>query len=406
MSQLRLCSLFILALGLSACKQTPFSDDASAFFKEPVVKAIVQKVRDEYVEVPDEGKMEQGALEGMLGALDPYSTYMDEKTYKIFADHTRGKFGGIGIEIAFIDGYLKVISPMDDMPAQKAGILAGDIITHVDGKNISTIAHGKVIEMIHGEPGTEVELEIVRDGEREPLHIKVKRDTVKVNPVKYKIQGQIAFIRLSHFSEVTDVRLTEAIKAIHSKSGGSLKGVILDLRNNPGGTLEQSVAVCNLFLEKGIIVQVRGRAADSHKVYNAEGKDLLKGLPLAVLVNEGSASASEIVAAALRDNGRAILMGTKTYGKGSVQGVFRITNMGAVKLTIARFFTPKNEEIQEKGVKPDIEIKVAREEYLIRMAKKEAAKKLPTSELDIADDPQVQKAISIMNARSVLGKQS
>jgi carboxyl-terminal processing protease len=391
---------------LFGCKQDPFSGDASKFFREPTVKAIVAKVNEEYVDVPDQAKMEQGALAGMLGALDPYSTYMDEKTYKMFSEHTKGKFGGIGVEIAFIDGLLKIISPMDDMPAQRAGIIAGDYITRVNGKDVATIPHGEVIEMIHGEPGTEVELEILRQGEREPLQLKVKRDVVKVNPVKHKIQGDVAYIRLSHFSEVTDARLTEAIQKIRSKLGTALKAVLIDLRNNPGGTLEQSVAVCNLFLDKGIIVQVRGRKPDSHKVFNAEGKDLLAGVRVGILINEGSASASEIMAAALRDNGRATVLGTKSYGKGSVQGVFRIKGMGAVKLTIARFYTPKNEEIQSKGVKPDVEIKVSREEFLARMAKKAAQKKLPSSEPDIGDDPQVQQAISYLTGTGAVEKKS
>lgn len=383
----RYCRLILIAstILLVSCRDATTDSQSDMPFSEPLIAKTLEKVRQEYVEKPDEKKMLEGALNGMLTALDPYSCFFNSESYKIYTQSTKGEFGGLGIEVLLVDGALKVISPMDDMPAQKAGIKPGDMITHVDNISITGLAPEDVLRRLHGKPGTSVSLKINR-GTAAPFTVKITRDLIIVNPVKHRTEGNIGYVRVSFFNDLTTEKLTKAIRSIQKTLGRSLRGLVLDLRNNPGGTLEQSVSVSNLFLDAGIIVHVKGRDAAHNQTFNAKGKDLLKDIPIAILINQGSASASEIVAAALQDNHRAVLIGEKTFGKGSIQGLYPLENYGGIKITIARFYTPKGEEIQGKGIQPDIYLTLAPPE-----AVKEPSK-TPNS-----DDKQLQRAIDLLH---------
>jgi carboxyl-terminal processing protease len=370
---------------LASCRDSTTDSQSGILFSETLIAKTLERVRHEYVEKPDEKKMLEGALNGMLMALDPYSCFLNPESYKIYTQSTKGEFGGLGMEVLLIDGVLKVISPMDDMPAQKAGIKPGDMITHVDSIPIAGLAPEDVLKRLHGKPGTSVSLKINR-GTATPFTVKITRDLIIVNPVKYRTEGPIGYIRVSYFNDLTTEKLTAAIQAIQKVLAKSLRGVVLDLRNNPGGTLEQAVSVSNLFLDSGAIVHVKGRNAIHNQTFTAKGKDLLKDIPLAILINQGSASASEIVAAALRDNHRAVLIGEKTFGKGSVQALYALENYGGIKITIARFYTPKGEEIQGKGIQPDIFLTLTPPEPV----------KDPATDAK-PDDKQLQRAIDLLH---------
>lgn len=377
--------LILAATFLSSCRDSTTDSRSNVQFSEPLVTQALEKVRQVYVEKPDERRMLEGALNGMLTALDPYSCFFNPDTYKIYTHSTKGEFGGIGLEVLSIGDAFKVIAPMDDMPAQKAGIKAGDIITHVDHIPISSLAPEEVLARLHGKPGTTVLLKIAR-GLATPFTIKVTRELITVNPVKYRIEGVIGYLKVSYFNDLTTEKLTEAISSIQKSLKESLRGIVLDLRNNPGGTLEQAVSVSNLFLNSGPIVHIKGRDATLNQTFKAKGPDLLKDIPLAVLINQGSASASEIVAAALRDNHRAVLIGEKTFGKGSIQGVYALENYGGIKITIALFYTPKGEKIQGQGVQPDIFLNLDPTEQLTGSVKESST-----------NDKQLQRAIDLLH---------
>lgn len=369
---------------LMGCRDSTTDSRSDIQFSEPLIAKTLERVRQEYVEKPDEKKMLEGALNGMLMALDPYSTFLNPESYKIYTQSHKGEFGGLGIEVLFSDGMLKVISPMDDMPAQKAGIKPGDIITHVDNMAIAGLAPEEALKRLHGKPGTSVSLKINR-GRAAPFIVKVTRDHIIYNPVKHRTEGNIGYIRISYFNEQTTEKLKAALSAIQKSLGKGQQGLILDLRNNPGGSLDEAVSVSSLFLDSGTIVQIKGRNPAQNQTHKATGKDLLKGLPIAILINEGSASASEIVAAALRDNHRAVLVGEKSFGKGSVQALYALDTYGGIKITIARFYTPKGEEIQGRGIQPDVLLTVKPLECL----------KEPGKETN-ADDIQLQRAIDLL----------
>lgn len=377
--------LLTITLFLISCRDSTTDSRSDIPFSEPLIAQTLEKVRREYVDKPNEQKMLEGALNGMLMALDPYSGFLNPESYKIYTQSTKGEFGGLGIEVLLIDGALKVISPMDDMPAQKAGIKAGDMITHVNGISITGLAPEDVLRRLQGKPGTSVSLKINR-GMATPFTVKIIRDLITVNPVKYRTEGAIGYIRISYFNDLTTEKLTAAIRSIQKKLGKSFQGLVLDLRNNPGGTVEQAVSVSSLFLDAGVIVQVKGRNVAHNQAFNAKGKDLLKDIPMAVLINQGSASASEIVAAALRDNHRAVLVGEKTFGKGSIQGLYPLENYGGIKITVARFRTPRGEEIQGKGIQPDIPLTLASPEPIKDLSQDAAS-----------DDKQLQRAIDLLH---------
>ena len=304
----------------------------------------------------------------MLSGLDPHSTYLDLKDFKELREGTTGEFGGLGIEVTMEDGFVKVVSPIDDTPAAKAGVLAGDLIIRLDDSPVKGLDLSEAVEIMRGKPDSKLLLTIIRDGEDKPLRIELTRAIIKVKSVKQRIlEPGYGYVRISTFASRTGAGLKEAINALKVENDGSLAGLVLDLRNNPGGLLDAAVEVSDAFITKGLIVYTEGRVKNSNQKFNAKPHDLLKGAPLVVLVNGGSASASEIVAGALQDHDRAVIIGTKTFGKGSVQTVMPLTNETAVKMTTARYFTPSGRSIQAEGIVPDIELEA------IKITSREAA---------------------------------
>jgi carboxyl-terminal processing protease len=320
-----------------------------------VFAEVFGRIKSDYVEqVPDKRLIEE-AIEGMLTGLDPHSSYLNEDEYRELRVGTSGEFGGVGIEVGMEDGLLKVIAPIDDTPAARAGVKAGDIITQLDGKTVKGMALDEAVKLMRGKPGTKIELTINREGAGKPIEITIERAVIKVVSVKGRIlEPGYLYIRLSQFQTHTAEDLVKTISRL--KGQGPVRGMILDLRNNPGGVLNAAVAVSDAFLDSGLIVYTEGRVKDSQLRFQAAPDDVLDGAPMVVLVNAGSASASEIVAGALQDHKRAVVMGRQTFGKGSVQTIIPINERTALKLTTARYYTPKGRSIQAEGIKPDIEL--------------------------------------------------
>jgi len=291
----------------------------------------------------------------MLSSLDPHSGYLNEDEFKDMQTQTKGEFGGLGIEVIMDGGLIKVVSPMDDTPAHAAGIKAGDFITHLDGVAVLGMTMDECLAKMRGKPGTKIRLTIRRKGEK-PFDVTITRAVIKLRAVKWETFGNIGYIRVASFNETTDSEVRKAITAINKKLGDSTDGFILDLRNNPGGLLDQSIKVASMFLNEGEIVSIRHRDQTRIQRYNTTGSDLTNGLPLVVLINEGSASASEIVAGALKDHKRAVIVGVRSFGKGSVQSVIPVSDKAAIRLTVARYYTPSGVSIQAQGIEPDIEI--------------------------------------------------
>jgi carboxyl-terminal processing protease len=316
---------------------------------------VYGRIRQDYVEPVTDTKLLEDAIRGMLAGLDPHSAYLDQEQYNELKVGTTGQFGGLGIEVGMENGFVKVISPIDDTPAQKAGIKAGDLIIRLDDKPVKGMNLNDAVKLMRGEPGSEIVLTVVREGVEQPIKIKIVRDIIKVKSVKNRILEEgYGYIRITSFQSKTGDNLLDAVKEL--AKGGDLKGLVLDLRNNPGGVLNAAVAVSDAFLDKGLIVYTDGRIDDSKMKFSATAGDVLKGSPIVVLINSGSASASEIVAGALQDHRRAIIMGEKTFGKGSVQTILPTSNGGAVKLTTARYYTPSGRSIQAEGITPDVPI--------------------------------------------------
>ena len=315
------------------------------------------RIKQNYVESVDDKELIEHAIRGMLEGLDPHSDFLMGDDYLDLKESTHGEFGGLGIEVGTENGFIKVIAPMDDTPAQKAGIKAGDLIIRLDEKPVKGMSLSKAVKLMRGKPGTELMLTILREGEEQPLQIKVVRDIIHIVSVKSRLlEEKFGYIRISNFQIATARNLLEKVEKLQQQADGSLKGLILDLRNNPGGVLTAAVAVSDAFLDHGLIVYTEGRTADSKITYSATANDILNGAPIVVLVNEGSASASEIVAGALQDHRRAVLIGQQTFGKGSVQTVVPVMDGAAIKLTTARYYTPLGRSIQAEGIKPDIEL--------------------------------------------------
>jgi carboxyl-terminal processing protease len=320
---------------------------------------VFERVRADYVEKPDDSKLIETAINGMLTGLDPHSSYMDAKSFRDMQVQTRGEFGGLGIEVTMEDGLIKVVSPIDDTPASKAGVLANDIITKLDDDQVQGLTLNQAVEKMRGPVNTKIKLTIMRKGAEKPIEISINRDVIRVRSARWHVEGEdIGYIRLTQFNEQTTEGLKKGIAEIQSKvPDDKLKGYILDLRNNPGGLLDQAISVADAFLQKGEIVSTRGRNADETQRFNARAGDLVKGKPVIVLVNGGSASASEIVAGALQDHKRATVLGTRSFGKGSVQTIIPLgSGNGALRLTTARYYTPSGRSIQAKGITPDIEV--------------------------------------------------
>ncbi len=315
------------------------------------------RIKQNYVESVDDKELIEHAIRGMLEGLDPHSDFLMGDDYLDLKESTHGEFGGLGIEVGTENGFIKVIAPMDDTPAQKAGVKAGDLIIRLDEKPVKGMSLSKAVKLMRGKPGTELMLTILREGEEQPLQIKVVRDIIHVVSVKSRLlEEKFGYIRISNFQIATARNLLEKVEKLQQQTEGSLQGLILDLRNNPGGVLTAAVAVSDAFLDHGLIVYTEGRTADSKITYSATANDILDGAPIVVLVNEGSASASEIVAGALQDHRRAVIIGQQTFGKGSVQTVVPVMDGAAIKLTTARYYTPQGRSIQAEGIKPDIEL--------------------------------------------------
>jgi carboxyl-terminal processing protease len=321
---------------------------------------VFERVRAEYVDDVSDDSLVESAINGMLTSLDPHSNYLNTKNFNDMKVQTRGEFGGLGIEVSMENGLVKVVSPIDDTPAARAGLKPGDLITHLDGDPVQGMTLPEAVEKMRGPVSSEIKLTIRREG-KDPFDVKLIRATIKIQSVRSHLEGDnIAYIRITTFNEQTDVGLNNAMKNLKQQAGGKLLGVILDLRNDPGGLLDQAVAVADAFLEKGEIVSTRGRRSEDAQRYNARPGDIAAGLPVAVLINGGSASASEIVAGALQDHHRAILLGTRSFGKGSVQTIIPLPGHGAMRLTTARYYTPSGRSIQAKGIDPDIVVEAAK----------------------------------------------
>jgi carboxyl-terminal processing protease len=322
---------------------------------------VFERIRAEYVEPVSDRDVIESAINGMLQGLDPHSSYMNLRSFRDMQVQTRGEFGGLGIEVTQEGGYVKVISPIDDTPAARAGVKPGDLITHLNGTPTQGLSLQEAVEQMRGERGTTIRLTIRREGERGPVELSLQRDVIRPQVARFRLEGNdIAYVRLSSFNEQTEGALRRAVTAMRNQAGTNLKGVILDLRNNPGGLLDQAVQVSDDFLEQGQIVSTRARRAEDAQQWNARTGDIAGGLPVVVLINAGSASASEIVAGALQDHRRAVVMGVKSFGKGSVQTVMPIPGNGAIRLTTARYYTPSGRSIQGTGIEPDIEVLAAR----------------------------------------------
>ena len=318
---------------------------------------VFDRVRADYVEEPDSEKLIDTAINGMLSGLDPHSSYMNPKRFKDMQVQTRGEFGGLGIEVTMEKEVVKVVSPIDDTPAQKAGILSNDLITRIDGKDIRGLTLNEAVDKMRGKVGEPITLTIVRKGKDAPFDVTIKRDIIKIRAVRYNVErDDIGYIRISSFNDQTQDNLEKAVAKIKDQLGNKLKGYIIDLRNNPGGLLNQAISVSDSFLNKGVIVSTRGRNGSETDRSTATNGDLSDGKKIVVLINGGSASASEIVAGALQDHKRATILGTRSFGKGSVQTIIPLGSEGAIRLTTARYYTPSNTSIQAKGIKPDIKV--------------------------------------------------
>ncbi|HIE85283.1 MAG: S41 family peptidase [Methylococcales bacterium] len=316
---------------------------------------IFARIKQDYVETVSDEQLLEDAVRGMLVGLDPHSSYLNEEEYQDLKVGTSGEFGGLGIEVTMEDGFVKVVSPIDDTPAQKAGLLSGDIIVRLDEKPVKGMTLNDAVKIMRGKPGSSLLLTIIRDGESTPLKKTIVRAIISVKSVKFRtLEEGFGYVRISNFQMKTGANLKEAIEALKSENKEGLKGLVLDLRNNPGGVLNAAVEVSDSFLEKGLIVYTQGRIENSALKFNAAPGELLDGAPIVVLINSGSASASEIVAGALQDHKRAVIMGSKSFGKGSVQTIMPTSNGGAVKLTTARYYTPSGRSIQAEGIDPDI----------------------------------------------------
>jgi carboxyl-terminal processing protease len=319
---------------------------------------VFERVRADYVEKPDDAKLIESAINGMLAGLDPHSSYMEPKAFRDMQVQTRGEFGGLGIEVTMEDGLIKVVAPIDDTPAHKAGVMANDIITKLDEEQVQGLTLNQAVEKMRGPVNTKIKLTIMRKGQDKPVEVSITRDIIRVRAVRSRVEDDIGYIRVTQFNEQTTENLKRAITELQNQiAADKLKGYVLDLRNNPGGLLDQAISVSDAFLERGEIVSTRGRNAEETQRFSARAGDLTKGKPVIVLINGGSASASEIVAGALQDHKRATLIGTRSFGKGSVQTIIPLgAGNGALRLTTARYYTPSGKSIQAKGISPDIEV--------------------------------------------------
>lgn len=340
---------------------------------------VFGRIKADYVEPVDDRQLLKQAIQGMLGGLDPHSAYLSEDDFSDLQAGTRGEFGGLGIEVGMEDGFVKVIAPIDDTPAQRAGIMAGDLIVRIDDEPIKGLGLDQAVKRMRGEPGSEIVLTILREGVDQPLSITVVRDIIRVVSVKQRLlEPGFGYLRISQFQSRSPQDLLHGIAKLKEQNGGPLRGLVLDLRNNPGGVLNAAVSISDAFLQDGLIVYTEGRVSNAEQRFEAGPGDVLEGAPLVVLVNGGSASASEIVAGALQDHRRGVIMGQQTFGKGSVQTIIPINNKTGIKLTTARYFTPNGRSIQAEGIVPDILL------ASVQVAARHDEDKLSVKERDLA----------------------
>lgn len=335
---------------------------------------VFERVRSEYVEEVTDEQLVEAAINGMLTALDPHSSYLDSKNFQDMQVQTRGEFGGLGIEVTLEDGLIKVVSPIDETPAFRAGLQPGDLITHLDGEAITGLALSDAVDKMRGPVGSDIVLTIRRGDAVEPFDVTLTRDVIRIQSVRYRPEGEIGYVRITTFNEQTQSGLEKAMESLKQEIGADdLVGYVIDLRNNPGGLLDQAISVSDSFLDKGEIVSTRSRHAEDGQRFNAKEGDLAQGKPIVVLINGGSASASEIVAGALQDHRRAIVLGMPSFGKGSVQTIIPLPGHGAMRLTTARYYTPSGRSIQQLGIAPDIEVQPARIEELAQVQRRREA---------------------------------
>jgi carboxyl-terminal processing protease len=351
-----------LALFMMAPMEAPVAQAASSetYRQLNLFGDVFERVRSDYVEEVSDKELIESAIAGMLSSLDPHSSYLNRESFEDMRVETKGEFGGLGIEVTMESGLVKVVSPIDDTPAAKAGVKAGDFITKLDGEQVLGLTLSEAVERMRGLIGTDIVLTIRREGVDQPIETRITRAIIKIQSIKARIEENTAYIRITKFNEQAEVGLIRELGKIKEELGDALTGVILDLRNNPGGLLDQAISISDAFLDKGEIVSTRGRRTDSVQRFNAKSGDLADGLPIVVLINGGSASASEIVAGALQDHRRAIILGTRSFGKGSVQTIIPLSGHGAIRLTTARYYTPSGASIQAKGIEPDIVVEQGR----------------------------------------------
>ena len=324
---------------------------------------VIERVRADYVEPVNDKDLIENAINGMLTGLDAHSSYMNAQAFKDMQVQTRGEFGGLGIEVTQENGFIKVVSPIDDTPAARAGIKSGDLITSIDSKTVQGLSLNEAVEKMRGPANSRIVLTIKREGVDKPVEAAMTREVIKIKVVKHRMEGEdVGYIRLSQFSEQADASIKKAVAALKAEGGNKLKAIVLDLRNDPGGLLDQAVAVASDFINRGEIVSTRSRRSEDGQRWEAKGGDITGGLPMVVLINGGSASSSEIVAGALQDHRRAVLVGTRSFGKGSVQTVMPLPGNGAMRLTTARYYTPSGRSIQGLGIEPDVPVAATRAE--------------------------------------------
>ncbi len=392
-----------------------FSDDSDVYKQLNLFGEVYERVRSEYVEKVSDKDLIEAAINGMLQSLDPHSSYLNADSFTEMKIQTKGEFGGLGIEVTMENGLVKVVSPIDDTPAAKAGLQSGDYISHIDDEAVMGLTLSEAVDKMRGPINTELKITVIREGQ-EAFDLNLKRAIIKVTSIKAKKEEDVAYIRITSFTQKTFKNLVKEYKKLSLEMKDNLKGLVLDLRNNPGGLLDQAVSVSDAFLERGEIVSTRGRDNKGEQRYNASKGDITNGLPIVVLINGGSASASEIVAGALQDHKRGILMGTQTFGKGSVQTIIPVTSKGAVRLTTARYFTPSGNSIQAKGISPDIYVPQSKLEILennnsrreadLRGAldsenKQEKQKKSSNDEDNPVNDYQLNRAIELIRSINV-----
>ena len=349
----------VLTLLVAFPVAAPAASNEETFRQLELFGDIFERIRSFYVDDTTDKELIESAINGMLQSLDPHSSYLNEESFRDMQVQTRGEFGGLGIEVTLEQGFVRVVSPIDDTPAARAGIEAGDFITHLDGVSVLGLNLADAVDKMRGRVGSDIKLTIRREG-RDSFDVTVTRDVIRIQSVRSRVEGEVGYLRITTFNEQTDVGVSREIAKMREELGDSMLGLVLDLRRNPGGLLDQAIKVSDAFLERGEIVSTRGRDDDDAQRFNAKPGDLINGLPMVVLINGGSASASEIVAGALQDHRRAVIMGTQSFGKGSVQTIMPIPGHGAMRLTTAAYFTPSGRSIQKTGVTPDIEVQQAR----------------------------------------------